>query len=173
MARLLLDRGADIEGQNNLGWTPLCQACSAGHEVVAKLLLDRGAEIESESDAMNPLTIACIKGHVAVARLLLQHGAHSIPEDDSFEPAGNAVLQQWRDMSQARKEVVARYGWEYADLPEAWVVGQHAQYPVDFRRYVAAAALAWRAPLAPFNKGPGDTVQQLAGALHVIMGFKP
>ena len=110
---------------------------------------------------------------MALARLLLRHGAHSIPEDDSFEPAGNAVLQQWRDMSQARKEVVARYGWEYADLPEAWVVGQHAQYPVDFRRYLAAAALAWRAPLAPFNKGPGDTVQQLAGALHVIMGFKP
>ena len=39
-ARLLLDKGADIDRVNKRGETPLYAACSKGHVDAARLLLD-------------------------------------------------------------------------------------------------------------------------------------
>jgi ankyrin repeat protein len=41
-ARLLLDRGADIEHHNSVGETALCLARGKGHFEMAHSLLDRG-----------------------------------------------------------------------------------------------------------------------------------
>jgi len=39
-------------------------------------------------------------------------------------------------------------------------------------RKVAAVALAWQLPLVPFNRKPGDLVQQMAEEIHAQMGLR-
>ena len=50
VAELLLDRGANIDAQNNMGWSALHCASHKGHEEVVKLLLWRGASVKLRSD---------------------------------------------------------------------------------------------------------------------------
>jgi len=45
-----------------------------------------------------------------------------------------------------------------------WTTQNHSQFPADFQQKVAAVVLAWQLPLVPFNKKPGDLVQQVAEA---------
>ena len=46
-ARLLLERGADIEAKEVDGWTALQFAGRKRHKVISQLLLDRRADIEA------------------------------------------------------------------------------------------------------------------------------
>ena len=75
---LLLDRGADIEASNDIGWTPLHLAAAHNAEpAVAALLLDRGADIEArDNDGWMPLHMAAANNaEPAVAALLIDRGA--------------------------------------------------------------------------------------------------
>ena len=51
-ARLLLDKGADVDRARKDGVTPLWIACLNGHVDVARLLLERGAVVEHDSSAL-------------------------------------------------------------------------------------------------------------------------
>ncbi|RYP75956.1 hypothetical protein DL771_002028 [Monosporascus sp. 5C6A] len=84
VSRLLLDRGADIEAKNNIGYTPLLGAAFEGYETVVKLLLDRGADIEAEDKSgITSLLWAADKGHKTVVELLLDKGADIKVKDES------------------------------------------------------------------------------------------
>ena len=73
VARLLLDKGAEVDRANVGGVTPLWIACSEGHVNAVRLLLKRGAEVDRAIvDGMTPLRIACQEGHVDVAQLLVE-----------------------------------------------------------------------------------------------------
>ena len=70
VARLLIDRGADVSAANKYGSTPLHRASEAGHEAVARLLVDRGADVSAaDEDGSTPLHRALQRGHEAVARV--------------------------------------------------------------------------------------------------------
>ncbi|MFH0822938.1 MAG: ankyrin repeat domain-containing protein, partial [Pseudomonadota bacterium] len=77
----LLDRGADIEHENEKGWTALMRAAGNGHGPVVTLLLDRGAAIDWNAYSWRSggyrtaLTMAAAGGHASVVRLLLDRGA--------------------------------------------------------------------------------------------------
>jgi len=47
VARLLLDKGANVEARDNSGRMPLSWAAEQGQEAVVKLLLEKGANIEA------------------------------------------------------------------------------------------------------------------------------
>ncbi len=49
VARLLLDKGAEVDRACEDGWTPLYIACQEGHVDVARLLLERGAVVDSSA----------------------------------------------------------------------------------------------------------------------------
>ena len=75
-ARLLLDKGVDINRADKYGATPLLAACSKGHVDAVRLLLDEGAEVDRSTEGgQTPLFIACYNGHVDAARLVLDKGA--------------------------------------------------------------------------------------------------
>ena len=75
MAKLLLEKGADVAAAQDDGFTALMSAAQ-GHEAVAKLLLQHGADVAAASnDGTTALMCAAQGGHEAVAQLLLQHGA--------------------------------------------------------------------------------------------------
>ena len=47
VVELLLQRGAEIDLHNSVGWTALMYAADNGHERAVELLLQRGAEVET------------------------------------------------------------------------------------------------------------------------------
>ena len=73
-ARLLLDRGADIDAvDEEFRSTPLGFAARWGREKMVRLLLDRGADRQrAGAEWATPLEWARRKGHDRIARLLNQ-----------------------------------------------------------------------------------------------------
>ena len=86
IARLLLDRGADVEGGlGGYGWSPLQLAAHWGHHQVAELLLARGARLDIASAAL-------LGDAAAVARLLEEDPAlAAAPALDEAPPLHHAA----------------------------------------------------------------------------------
>ena len=100
-ARLLLDRGAAVNGFNENGeWTPAEAAAAGNHVDVLELLLERGASLDvvpgpevGHTRYGTPFLAACIFGSVEAATLLLERGS-DIENVDSrgATPLINALL---------------------------------------------------------------------------------
>jgi len=72
----LLDRGADIEGQDDLGDRALMRAAAAGRVDLAAVLLERGANLDEPNWAwVSALSMAAVEGHGDVVELFLRRGA--------------------------------------------------------------------------------------------------
>jgi ankyrin repeat protein len=66
--RLLLERGADVNARQQVGYTPLMGAASAGREDMVQLLLDRGADPSlTNDDGKTAAAIAREHDHLALA----------------------------------------------------------------------------------------------------------
>jgi ankyrin repeat protein len=73
---LLLDAGADIDAQGELGETPLIIAASRGHCPVTTMLLEKGAKVNHQDQNGNTALIAAAhNSHVYVIKALLKHKA--------------------------------------------------------------------------------------------------
>ncbi|KAJ0404425.1 hypothetical protein ATCC90586_003059 [Pythium insidiosum] len=76
VARLLLQRGADIESRNENGMTALNAAARCGHGDIVGLLIDHGADIEAkDKNGLTALCVASSGGHMDIVRRLLARGA--------------------------------------------------------------------------------------------------
>jgi ankyrin repeat protein len=74
--RRLLGVGADVNGHNDYGNTPLHWACVKGHAYVVKELVDHGADVDAKNNRdCTPLHWASRKGHLPVASALVSGGA--------------------------------------------------------------------------------------------------
>ena len=52
IATLLLNKGAEVDGQRGLNGIALYNASAEGHEEIVKLLLDKGAEVNAQGGNM-------------------------------------------------------------------------------------------------------------------------
>ena len=85
MLRLLLDAGANVEGQCGCatGETPLWAATLLDRTDMAEELLARGADPNTRSASGNcPLHLAAMRGRAELVALLLNHGADPAARDD-------------------------------------------------------------------------------------------
>ncbi|WP_422929122.1 ankyrin repeat domain-containing protein [Singulisphaera sp. PoT] len=74
--RALLELGADIEGEDDLGDRAMMRAATAGRVDLATLLLDRGADLDKPNWAwVTPLSMAALEGQPGVVELFLRRGA--------------------------------------------------------------------------------------------------
>ena len=75
LVELALRNGANVNGLDFFGWTPLHHACWRGHLDVVRCLLTTGHAIleVTDDDGMTPLHYACREGHVDVIRYLLTY----------------------------------------------------------------------------------------------------
>src|SRR5690242_17876574 len=79
-----IDAGADVNAQDNQGWTPLNWAAGSGHLELVELLLERGANpLTVGRDLRTPQMIALAAGHADIVKRLreaeTQAGATAAP----------------------------------------------------------------------------------------------
>jgi ankyrin repeat protein len=76
LAKLLIEKGADIEAANPAGWTALHFTAWLNRYEIAQLLIEAGAKIEARGVySWTPLHRAACYNRVDVARLLIENGA--------------------------------------------------------------------------------------------------
>ena len=51
----LLEHGADIDGRNDRGWTPLHAASSNGHHLTVQTLVEKGADFNARDQVSGVL----------------------------------------------------------------------------------------------------------------------
>lgn len=109
VARVLLDRGADLETRdvNQGGMTPLIRAACNSHHSVLPLFIERGADIEAKSskDQRSALAEACWRGHGTAAGKLLNYGA----DVESRDGLGRTPLMH-AAVNEKITESLLRYG---------------------------------------------------------------
>jgi uncharacterized protein len=76
VARMLVEKGANVNYSYEGGFTPLIHAAHAGNFELVKLLLEKGADPNAKSgEGKTPIAYAREKGHDRVVELLKTHGA--------------------------------------------------------------------------------------------------
>jgi ankyrin repeat protein len=91
VAKLLLERGANIDARETTGMTILLKALSQPHPNLAdivKFLLKHGADVNAQDDTLrSPLHLAEYSGELEVAQMLVEHGADvNFGDDDGQTP---------------------------------------------------------------------------------------
>ena len=98
-AKLLIERGADVNKQATLG-APLHVAASEGMADMVVLLLDHGADPNEQWKQLTPLHVAAQNGKIDAVRVLLDHGADINAVTNLNEPAIHlAVLNGHSDVA--------------------------------------------------------------------------
>ena len=102
VAKLLINRGADVDAMDKDDRTPLHYAVRKNSLDVAKLLLDRGADVDAmDKDDRTPLHYAVRKNSLDVAKLLLDRGADVDAMDkDDRTPLHYAVRKNALDVAE-------------------------------------------------------------------------
>lgn len=77
IVQLLLQSGAHVNHRNKAGNTPLLEACSQGHVLVANYLLENGSKIDAPTETTldSALTWACTLGNATIVDALLLKNA--------------------------------------------------------------------------------------------------
>jgi hypothetical protein len=89
MAKLLLDKNADVNAQGGDYGNALQVASAGGHEQVVKLLLDKNADVNAQGgDYGNALQAASAGGHEQIVKLLLDKNADVNAQGGDY---GNAL----------------------------------------------------------------------------------
>jgi ankyrin repeat protein len=89
----LLEKGAGLDVQSNIGWTALIAASFYDwNKDVAKLLMEKGANVNLQSNTgETALYCASNGGNEAVVRMLLDHGADPEIKTDKGKTALDAA----------------------------------------------------------------------------------
>ena len=111
LMRALLDKGADIESEDNNALTPLVYAiCSTpSSDEAVNLLLERGAKVNicDIADGRTPLHYAALGGETKIMRVLLDAGADGTVRDDNGKMASHYTKKGYpvaMALPQKRKE---------------------------------------------------------------------
>lgn len=86
MAKMLVEKGADVNGRTEYGETPLQSAAFNGQTEVAEYLISVGSKVSARGQGGGtPLHWAATAGQLAVAQLLIKSGAIVEAKDDEGE----------------------------------------------------------------------------------------
>jgi ankyrin repeat protein len=137
VAKLLLDKGAALDGKDSRGWTALMQAANGGPLEVVQLLLEKAADVNvhaTDRNGLTPLHLAAKQGDAELVKLLLAKGADpNAKESHGLTPLAYACGD----------DVIKLLGGSPADakaqVRALWQKGADAKHRGD----LAAARAAW------------------------------
>ncbi|KAF2878542.1 vegetative incompatibility protein HET-E-1 [Massariosphaeria phaeospora] len=132
IARMLLDKGAEINAQGGRYGNALQAASGGGYEQVVKTLLDKGANVNAQGgDFGNALQAASYTGHKQVVKTLLDAGADVNAQGGAF---GNALqAASFRGYEQVVKTLLDKganvnaQGGDFGNALQAASEGGHKQ----------------------------------------------
>ncbi|MEZ5040432.1 MAG: ankyrin repeat domain-containing protein [Saprospiraceae bacterium] len=76
LVKFMIEKGTDVNAQNNEGWTPLMQAVEGGNMTIINLLLEKGADInQQDKEGHTALFVAAEEGDMEITKMLIQKGA--------------------------------------------------------------------------------------------------
>jgi uncharacterized protein len=88
--KLLLDRRADVNAEDQDGRTALMFAVINSHQETVEILLDRGADVNAQAkDGATALILAAIVGSAEIVKKLLNKGADP---DAAFTATGKTAM---------------------------------------------------------------------------------
>ena len=90
-ARLLLEKGAAVDAQDENGVTPLMTACEEGHVEVARLLLEKGAD----------RTLADKEGRTALDHVDMEEDDEDEGEGEDGSEDGSVVTEETKEQLRA------------------------------------------------------------------------
>jgi serine/threonine-protein phosphatase 6 regulatory ankyrin repeat subunit B len=95
---ILLEKGVDINQQNDLGWTALIYAIYKGHFDIVKLLIEYGADINiQDKDGWTSLIVASYENNLEVVQILLENSADLYIQSNcgqtAYDVTGSEVIQ--------------------------------------------------------------------------------
>ena len=108
-ARLLVSTGADVNGCDEKGDTPICAAIRVRSSQLVALLLNKGAHPNTATQHTTALHIACEKEHFEIASMLIDAGADTNPE--SCSPLSTACEHNYIDIVELLLENRACPNW--------------------------------------------------------------
>lgn len=74
IAKFLIEKGIDIDAEDNFQNTPLILACSRGNTKLVKLLIEQNININKQNkDGDNPLIEACKIGNLDIVKMLIDN----------------------------------------------------------------------------------------------------
>jgi ankyrin repeat protein len=80
VARLLIERGANVNAKDHDGWTPLMKAAQAGHTEMVELLLEHGADMSvADENGRTAWMLAAVGGHSDIADVFKRARANAPP----------------------------------------------------------------------------------------------
>ena len=106
IAKILIERNADVNGRTSSNSTPLRAAAYFGRLDIVSCLVENGADVNARNKYENtPLMIACYNGHSQVVTYLIESGANI----DLQDKEGNTALHWtiYKDHFEIAKELVA------------------------------------------------------------------
>ena len=100
--KVLLDKGADINAKDKVGWTALHSASFKGHTEVVKVLLDKGADINAKgADGMMARDLAYNKGYTEIVKLI---DGYAATDSDLYVKEGKIERHLIKAVENAKNE---------------------------------------------------------------------
>jgi len=76
LVKLLVSHGADVDGADNRGYTPLMYAAKYGHKDIVEFLISKGADVNHKgAEGVNALSLAKDNSHSEIVTILINAGA--------------------------------------------------------------------------------------------------
>lgn len=105
LARMLLERGANVNDEDQTGRTVLIAAADKGHTDIAQFLISKGAKVNSLVDGKTALITAAQRGHKEIALSLLDGSADtSVKDSDGWTALQWATSKEHTDIAQCLRD---------------------------------------------------------------------
>lgn len=109
VVRLLLDAGADVEGQEEDGWTALMEASCAGYLPIVQRLVEQGADVNAWSQGETPLMLAARGVHREVYEFLyplVSDEIRVIGDRDAEQEMAKTIRRLAREQNKAVEKLI-------------------------------------------------------------------
>jgi ankyrin repeat protein len=72
LTEFLIEHGADVNQENEFGWTPLHSAAKYGQDRIVAMLLEAGADLNAKTESgRTPARVASERGYIDITVYLL------------------------------------------------------------------------------------------------------